>query len=170
MLAVFAFRQGQLALRLAGHPAVTSPPHVLILPSPPRVDQRHPKARFPPISHLHLHGRRPCPHPSPSLVLHVYDSHQTARGLWLYKRQFGFGGLAGGWPGAGAVRRGFQARRWFLPSPPASSFSGPFLLLFTGHSTSCTSCTTSSTHSTVIARWDVCWAPRRWRQVSSSSD
>ena len=49
MLAVFAFRQGQLARRLAGHPAVTSPPHVLILPSPPRVDQRHPKARFPPI-------------------------------------------------------------------------------------------------------------------------
>ena len=167
VLAVFAFRQGQLALRLAGHPAVTSPPHVLILPSPPRVDQRHPKARFSPISHLHLHGRRPCPHPSPSPVLHVYDSHQTARGLWLYKRQFGFGGLAGGWPGAGAVRRGFQARRWFYLHRQLHHSRVRFLLLFTGHSTSCA---TSPTHSTVIARWDVCWAPRRWRQVSSSSD
>ena len=84
---VFAFRQGQLALRLAGHPAVTSPPHVLILPSPPRVDQRHPKARFSPISHLHLHGRRPCPHPSPSPVLHVYNTNEDCDvrqgGMWF---------------------------------------------------------------------------------------
>ena len=55
----------------------------------------------------------------------IYDSHQTARGLWPYKRQFGFGGLAGGWPGAGAVRRGFRLGGGFTFTP-ASSFSGPF--------------------------------------------
>ena len=53
----------------------------------------------------------------------IYDSHQTARGLWPYKRQFGFGGLAGGWPGAGAVRRGFRLGGGFF------TFTASFIIL-----------------------------------------